>query len=68
MPKMSEEAVAYVAGVGSPNLKIHLDTFHMNIEEVSMEEAILKVGEKTGAFPCWEKIRNLPGLGQFRWV
>jgi D-psicose/D-tagatose/L-ribulose 3-epimerase len=67
MLNTSEEAVAYVAGVGSPNLKIHLDTFHMNIEEVSMEEAILKAGDKLGHFHVGENNRNLPGRGHIGW-
>jgi sugar phosphate isomerase/epimerase len=38
------EAAALVARVGSPALGYMLDTFHMNIEERSMEEAIRRHG------------------------
>ena len=33
-----------VADVASPNLKVHLDTFHMNIEEKDQAAAIRLVG------------------------
>ncbi len=33
MMNTCEEAVAYVDAVGSPNVKVMLDTFHLNIEE-----------------------------------
>ena len=35
-----EEALAYVEAIGSPNAKVMLDTFHMNIEEDFIGEAI----------------------------
>jgi sugar phosphate isomerase/epimerase len=34
------ETAAFISEVGSPLVGMHLDTFHMNIEEVSIEEAI----------------------------
>jgi 5-keto-L-gluconate epimerase len=34
------ETAAFIAEVGSPLVGMHLDTFHMNIEEVSIEETI----------------------------
>lgn len=38
------ETVAYVESFDSPFLKVHLDTFHMNIEEADMIEAIRTTG------------------------
>ena len=38
------ETVSYVESFGSPFLKVHLDTFHMNIEEANMLEAIRATG------------------------
>jgi len=40
----SEEAVKYVEQVNSPYCRILLDTFHMNIEEDSIEDAIKRCG------------------------
>ncbi|MDA3950256.1 MAG: TIM barrel protein, partial [Spirochaeta sp.] len=40
----SHEAVDYVAEIDHPGCRILLDTFHMNIEEDSIGEAIRRVG------------------------
>jgi D-psicose/D-tagatose/L-ribulose 3-epimerase len=63
----SEEAVNYVEQVGSPNLKILLDTFHMNIEEDSFSEAIKTAGDKLGHFHVGETNRKAPGRGRIPW-
>lgn len=57
------EAVAYLDELGSPNVKILLDTFHMNIEEEDMSAAICKAGEKLGHLHVAECNRNVPGQG-----
>ena len=44
----AEEGVGYVQQVGSPNLRILLDTYHMNIEEDSFEGAIKTAGKMLG--------------------
>lgn len=62
-----EEAIDYINRVGSPNLKIHLDTFHMNIEEESIEKAIVKAGAKLGHLHISENNRDLPGKGHISW-
>lgn len=63
----AEEGVAYVEEVGSPNLKILLDTFHMNIEEDSISEAIITAGDKLGHFHIGETNRKTPGMGRIPW-
>ncbi len=62
-----EEALRLVEAVGSPNLKILLDTYHMNIEEDSIGEAIIKGGDKIGLFHIGENNRNVPGRGHIPW-
>jgi len=59
-----EEALAYVHSVGSPNVKILLDTFHMNIEEDSIGNAISKAGKYLGHVPIGENNRTPPGSGR----
>jgi D-psicose/D-tagatose/L-ribulose 3-epimerase len=44
------EGIAFAERVGSPNCKIHLDTFHMNIEEDSIGDAIREAGSWLGHF------------------
>ena len=58
-----EEAFDYVKMVNSPNIKILLDTYHMNIEEDSIEEAIIKAGNKLGHLHVGENNRKPPGQG-----
>ncbi len=63
----SKDAVRYVEEVGSPNLKILLDTYHMNIEEDSFHEAIVTAGDKLGHFHIGENNRRPPGNGHIPW-
>jgi len=63
-----DEAIAYVNAVGSPNAKILLDTFHMNIEENFIGEAIEKAGDKLGHFHVGENNRLPPGYGHIPWT
>lgn len=43
-----DEGLGYVREVGSPNMKLLLDTYHMNIEEDAMKQPILKAGNLLG--------------------
>lgn len=62
-----KEAVEYVEKVNSPNIKIHLDTFHMNIEEDSYINAIKTAGQHLGHFHIGANNRKLPGEGHLNW-
>lgn len=61
------EAKEFVSQVGLPSVKIMLDTFHMNIEEDSMTEAILLAGDQLGHFHVGENNRRVPGKGNLPW-
>jgi D-psicose/D-tagatose/L-ribulose 3-epimerase len=63
----AEEAVEYVDRVGSPNLRILLDTYHMNIEEDSFEKAIKTAGKLLGHLHTGESNRKPPGRGHIPW-
>jgi D-psicose/D-tagatose/L-ribulose 3-epimerase len=63
-----QEAVEYVDQVGSPNVKVMLDTFHMNIEEDFLGEAILKAGDQLGHLHIGENNRMPPGYGHIPWT
>lgn len=42
-----------LADINEPNVVVHLDTYHMNIEETSMADAVATCGDKLGcAVPC----------------
>ena len=48
MLNTAAQALDYVAKSGSPNLRIHLDTYHMGIEEADMAQAISSAVGKLG--------------------
>ena len=59
----AKEAVAYVQEIDSPNIGVLLDTFHMNIEEENIGDAIRYAGKYLTAFHTGENNRTPPGLG-----
>ncbi len=61
------EGVAFVQEVGKPNVKVMLDTFHMNIEEDSIGGAIRTAGPLLGHFHTGECNRKVPGKGRIPW-
>ena len=61
------ECRQFVEEVDVPAVKIMLDSFHMNIEEDSMTEAILLAGDRLGHFHVGENNRRLPGKGNLPW-
>ncbi len=64
----AKEAVAYVEAVDSPNIGVLLDTYHMNIEEKSLGDAIRYVGkERLKNFHTGENNRTAPGRGHIDW-
>jgi D-psicose/D-tagatose/L-ribulose 3-epimerase len=62
------EAVEYVEAVGSPNARVMLDTFHMNIEEDFVGDSILQAGDKLGHLHIGENNRMPPGYGHIPWT
>jgi D-psicose/D-tagatose/L-ribulose 3-epimerase len=67
MMNTAEEGVAFAERVGSPNCKILLDTFHMNIEEDSFRGSIQQAGQWLGHFHLGESNRRPPGEGRLPW-
>ena len=61
------EGVAFVKEVGKPNVKVMLDTFHMNIEEDSIGGAIRTAGSLLGHLHTGECNRRVPGKGRTPW-
>lgn len=62
-----EQALRMVRDVGSPALKVHLDTFHMNIEEKFQPVAIRKAGRLLGHFHACGCDRGTPGNDHIDW-
>lgn len=64
----AKEALAYIAEINSPNIGVLLDTYHMNIEEDSLGDAIRLVGaERLKNFHTGENNRRAPGRGHIDW-
>lgn len=59
----AQEALDYVAQVDSKNIGVLLDTYHMNIEENSIGDAIRLVGDKLTSFHTGDNNRRAPGRG-----
>ena len=62
-----EQGLAMVEAIGSPHVGLHLDTFHMHLEERNSGEAIRRAGERLYHFHACENDRGVPGRGQVRW-
>ena len=59
----SSEALDYVNRVGSSHIGVLLDTYHMNIEEDNIGNAIRLAGEKLFAVHTGDNNRRCPGRG-----
>jgi D-psicose/D-tagatose/L-ribulose 3-epimerase len=62
-----DQALQMVKDVGSPALKIQLDTFHMNIEEKNQAEAIRKAGKLLAHLHACGCDRGTPGNDHIDW-
>ena len=62
-----QQAVDLIGRVGSPALKIHIDTFHMNIEEDDSVAAILEHAQHIGHVHASASHRGLLGQDQVNW-
>jgi D-psicose/D-tagatose/L-ribulose 3-epimerase len=57
------QGLALCKRVGAPNCKVHLDCYHMNIEEADVERAIVETGDYLGYFHTGESHRGYLGTG-----
>jgi sugar phosphate isomerase/epimerase len=58
-----DQALRFLEAVGAENLKLHLDTFHMNIEEADPAQAIRQAGELLVNIHLSDSNRLPPGQG-----
>lgn len=65
---IAEDAVRYCRDVGTGNVKVHLDSFHMTHEESSFSGAVAACGrEYLGYVHVCESNRGIPGTGLVPW-
>lgn len=62
-----DQGLKLVKAVGSKAVKLHLDTFHMNIEEKNQAAAIRKAGKLLGHFHACGSDRGTPGGDHIAW-
>jgi len=59
----AKQALDFIAEVGADNLKVHLDTYHMNIEEADFTTPVLACGNQLGYVHVGENHRGYLGSG-----
>jgi D-psicose/D-tagatose/L-ribulose 3-epimerase len=65
---IAEDGVRYCRDVGTGNMKVHLDCFHMIREELSFRDAVETCGrEYLGYVHVCESNRGIPGTGLVPW-
>lgn len=62
-----QQGLNLIEKVGSDALYIHLDTFHMNIEEKHLGEAIKKAGQRLALVHACGSDRGTPGWDHTNW-
>ena len=62
-----DQGLRLVKAINLPNVKLHLDTFHMNIEEKNQAAAIIKCGKHLGHFHACGTDRGTPGGDSLDW-
>ncbi len=62
-----DQGLKLIKDVGSKAVKLHLDTFHMNIEEKCQATAIKKAGKHLAHFHACGTDRGTPGNDSLQW-
>jgi D-psicose/D-tagatose/L-ribulose 3-epimerase len=59
----SAQTVEYIREIGSDNLVVHLDSYHMNIEEANFRDPVFDAGDLLGYVHIGENHRGYLGQG-----
>ncbi len=63
----AEQVKRLIGDIALPSVRIHLDTFHMHIEEKDVYDAIMLAGDDLVYVDASESDRGTPGAGQVHW-
>lgn len=63
----AENVLDLILKTGKDNLYLHLDTFHMNIEENNFYDPVVLAGKKLKHLHITESHRGMPGEGTVNW-
>jgi D-psicose/D-tagatose/L-ribulose 3-epimerase len=61
------DAAKLVKDIGAPNVRVHYDTFHANIEEKHPTDSLLSIATVLGHVHISENDRGIPGTGHNDW-
>jgi D-psicose/D-tagatose/L-ribulose 3-epimerase len=64
---LASQALEIVDRIDEPNAFVHLDTYHMNIEEKGFFKPIISTGSKMRYIHLSESDRGTPGTGNVHW-
>lgn len=59
----AEQALALIDEVDAPNLVVHLDAYHMNIEETNLADPVRQCGDRLGYVHIGDSHRGYLGTG-----
>ncbi len=63
----ADDVLDMIESIGKSNLGLHLDTFHMNIEERNFYEPIIQAGNRLKHVHITESDRGMTGEGNVHW-
>lgn len=64
---LTSQGLDLLARIDEPNVFLHMDTYHMNIEERGFTDPIIAAGDKLGYIHLSESDRGTPGTGNVHW-
>jgi D-psicose/D-tagatose/L-ribulose 3-epimerase len=64
---LASQADAMLGRIDEPNVFVHLDTYHMNIEEKGFYDPIVATGPRMKYIHLSESDRGTPGTGNVHW-
>lgn len=67
MINVVSQGLEFIRHTGMENVGLHLDTFHMHLEEKNSGDAIRLADSKIYHFHACENDRGIPGTGQVHW-
>jgi D-psicose/D-tagatose/L-ribulose 3-epimerase len=63
----ASDVLDLIEQIGSPAIALHLDTFHMNIEEDNFRDPVIDSGRHLKYMHITESNRGMPGEGNVHW-
>lgn len=67
MVNIVEQGLSLIEAIDTPHVGLHLDTFHMHLEEKDIATAVRRAGKHVFHVHACENDRGIPGTGQVDW-